>query len=68
MRLHSTFLILAALFGFLATCIGGPDLQTRLENSLKDARSISNVEMRVIDILWQDKSVGAGAVCAMLAK
>jgi hypothetical protein len=62
MRLHSTFLILAALFGFLATCIGGPDLQTRLENSLKDARSISNVEMRVIDILWQDKSVGAGGV------
>ena len=61
MRLHSTFLILAALFGSLATCIGGQDLRTRLEHSLKDVRSISNVEVRVIDILWQGKSAGLEA-------
>jgi hypothetical protein len=55
MRLHSTFLILAALFGSLATCIGGPDLQQRLERSLRDAGSISNAEIRVIDTLWTKK-------------
>ena len=62
MRLHSTFLIVAGLIGFLPTCIGGQDLQTRLENALQDARSISNVELRVADILWQKKAAGLKSV------
>jgi hypothetical protein len=52
MGLHSTLLILVALIGSVASCVGGQDLEARLEKSLRDASSISNVEVRMVDVLW----------------
>ena len=52
MRLRSAFLILVALSGLVITCVRGQDVQARLEKSLRDARSISNVEVRMVDVLW----------------
>ena len=47
-----TFLVLVALIGSLAADVQSADIQARLERSLKDASSISNVELKMIDVLW----------------
>ena len=52
MRLRSASLILVVLSGLVKTCVRGQEVQARLEKSLSDARSISNVEVRMVDVLW----------------
>jgi hypothetical protein len=51
-RLRSGFLILVALIGSLAADVQSRDIQARLEEYLRDASSISNVEVKMIDIMW----------------
>jgi thiol-disulfide isomerase/thioredoxin len=39
-------------------CLGDPDIQARFEKSLKDAKSISNVEIEILDTLWMPHGIG----------
>jgi thiol-disulfide isomerase/thioredoxin len=52
-------LLLAFLAGCPLASFADQDLQARFEKSLNDARSITNVEIQMLDTLWLNEAIGS---------
>jgi thiol-disulfide isomerase/thioredoxin len=62
MRLRSLILGVSACLPL--ACFGAQDVQARFEKSLKDAKSISNIEIHWLDTLWINDTEGLKALNA----